>query len=86
MRIGKSVFRNALAKSITADTGVKTGSYYGVHYTIFKSADGSYYAKVKEYGFPSTEGHKTKGAAEKKIVRLIRKVNQERDPYTEFLL
>lgn len=89
MRIGKSVFKNTLAESIAGirpNVPLRKGSYYGVPYTVFKSTDGTYYATVQAYGFPEAKGVRSEGEAEKKIIRLIRKENQTRDPRAEFLL
>ena len=89
MRIGKNVFKNTLAESISAlrtDVPLRRGSYYGVPYTVMKSPDGTFYATVQAYGFPEARGVRSEGEAEKKIIRLIRKENQQRDPNAEFLL
>ena len=89
MKMGKNVFKNALAESITGirpNVPLRKGEYYGVPYTVMKSTDGTYYATVQAYGFPEAKGIRSEGEAEKKIIRLIRKENQKRDPRMEFLL
>lgn len=90
MRIGKDVFRKTLEETMSGlrtNIPLRTGSYYGTHYTVFKSTDGTYYATVQEYGFPEARGVRSEGEAEKKIISLIKKEIKKRDPRAaEFLL